>query len=68
MKYIGSNYTISRSIKLGVNLLISKLGQGVFLAASRIGTGSGFEHAGGTPYPFWRVPEQVYNIVIYLVI
>ena len=27
------------------------VGQGVFLAARRIGTGSGFEHAGGTPLP-----------------
>ena len=40
---------ISRSIKFGV--IISKLGQGVFLAARRIATGSGFEHAGGTPLP-----------------
>ena len=32
-------------------MLISKLDQGVFLAASRIGAGTGFEHAGGTPLP-----------------
>ena len=32
-------------------MLISKLGQGVFLAARPIGTGSGVEHAGGTPLP-----------------
>ena len=37
IKYIGSNYTISRSIKFGVNF--------------QIGTGSGFEHARGTPLP-----------------
>ena len=37
IKYIGSNYTISRSIKFGV----------IF----QIGTGSGFEHARGTPLP-----------------
>ena len=28
-----------------------KLGQGVFLATRRIGTGSGFEHAAGAPLP-----------------
>ena len=33
------------------SVFISKLGQGVFLAARRIGTGLGFEHAGGTPLP-----------------
>ena len=32
-------------------MLISKLGQGFFLAVRRIATGSGFEHAGGTPLP-----------------
>ena len=37
IKYIGSNYTISRSTKFGVNF--------------QIGTGSGFEHARGTPLP-----------------
>ena len=52
MKYIGSNYTISRSIKLGVNF--------------RIGTGSGFEHAGGTPLPISKAstpppPETAVN-------
>ena len=47
MNYTGSrpNYTILNSV------LISKLGQGAFLAARRIGTGSGFEYAGGTPLP-----------------
>ena len=33
------------------SVLIPKLGQGDFLSARRIGTGSGFEHAGGTPPP-----------------
>ena len=32
-------------------MVISKLGQGGFLAARRIETGSGFERAGGTPLP-----------------
>ena len=48
MKYIGSDYTISRSIKFDGNF---QIGKGVFLAARRIETGSGFEHAGGTPLP-----------------
>ena len=48
MKDIGSNYNQLNSV------LISKLGKGVFLAARRIGTGSDFEHAGGTPHPFLR--------------
>ena len=47
MKYIGSDYTISRSMKFGVNFLIGK----GLLAARRIGIGSGFEHARGTPLP-----------------
>ena len=51
MKYIGSNYTISRSIKFGVNF---QIGTGCLLAARRIGTGSGFEHAGGTPLPIFK--------------
>ena len=46
--------TINQSINL---VLISKLDQGVFLATRRIATGSGFEHAGGTPLPIiMRVP------------
>ena len=49
MKLIGSKYTISRSIKFGVNF---QIGTGVFLAARRIGTG--FEHAGGTPRPIFK--------------
>ena len=48
MKYIGSNCTINQSIKFGVNF---KIETGCILAMRRIATGSGFEHAGGTPLP-----------------
>ena len=49
---ISSNYTISRSIKLGGNL---QIWTGCLLAARRIRTGSGFEHAEGTPLPISKV-------------
>ena len=42
--------SITIFIKFGVNVQIGT-GTGVILAARRIGTGSGFDHARGTPLP-----------------